>query len=740
MTLSSSLPTTKLKMGAENQVTTSAAVCCGACQTENPAAAKFCKRCGHPLLEPCFSCSSPVLLTQNFCVSCGADLEEALNGKHEQHQQSMTQAVASSKEHDFEHAYHLLNNIAQLKDFRFAEAADNAAKAIEKVNLLRSRSETLAQQNLARGKQAFDDGDHAEVVRLLESIPSRLMSDDAKKILSKVKSYVEEVEALENEARKAVSGKQWSRVGGMVSQLLVLSPENQIYLRLAKQVSEKLVTEAKRLLAEGSYDRASEKLACIPDVVRTQSQQQLGETIKNVCWLSKQVEVEPYATPMLGRIAVRYAKDASDHFNANEAAKELAVELRRSPRPPRMHFPKWKGSSDAWMGGSAGLLGSPSCVKLLDKSTFGANAGRFNNAIGLALQGLGQSRIREQFLPKKGILSSLVRRKNDWCWGIDLGASALKAVCLRKTENGFEIIDSYIKEFSSPVCRRGLDAGALSLVKPVVEAFLAEKKVNEARVWANLAASQLVTRFVRLPPVKNKQVDKLIESEINRKIPIPASDLIVFSSIAKLKKDEVHGRPAMLVAARKSVVERRIKLLETCGLELDGMQADPIALVNLAAYEFLDVWASEAAIGSSDLSSSSQGEPPFSEDQELTPAVALVDCGASATTVTIVSAETQWCWTLDTGGEDCTVLLARQAKTTHDAAEQLKRNPADLKCPSADYTLIEEKLDAMRLRLGAIVSDARKQNARFEIKSSWCMGGGSLTHQWVRRVMCKTPE
>src|SRR5215211_5200798 len=48
---------------------------CGACGTENPAAAQFCMACGARLDRRCPSCGTPAPPEARFCMTCGTQLD-----------------------------------------------------------------------------------------------------------------------------------------------------------------------------------------------------------------------------------------------------------------------------------------------------------------------------------------------------------------------------------------------------------------------------------------------------------------------------------------------------------------------------------------------------------------------------------------------------------------------------------------------------------------------------------------
>ncbi len=572
------------------------------------------------------------------------------------------------------------------------------------------------------------------VVKLLEGVPRRLLSDDAKKTLQRAKTFTEELASRESELQAAIADKDWPLVGGLIDRLLELVPQAKQYRQLGKQVSDKLITLAKRSLANSKYTAASDLLNSVPEIGRTKEFDRIRDSVEDVRWLSHQFDREPYATPMLGRLALRFAKEVPDNQEAQDLVKKLAAQLKSGERAPRTHLPAWKGSTDCWMGGTARMLSLPTSIDLGDQPLLRSRAGRFSVAIGLALQGLGEARTSEHFGPKQGLLRGFGRRKRNACWGIDLGTASMKAVCIEKSEDGLAVVDCFYQEYETPLCRASFQGDQLSVVEPVVGKFLEEHEIEGIPVWGNITGSQLIARFVRLPPLKDKQASALLTQEVAQKIPVPIDELSVAYWMQRVhgEDDAIYGRPAVITAARQTVIDERLKLFSELGLTLTGLQADNTALTNFAAFEFADFLSPREE----DQEDGDENNLPMSD--EKTPAIAILDCGASTTNLIIVSKETHWSWTGESGGEDLTSTLASVTKTTHSAADQVKQNPAMLESPSQYYQAVEQRQDELRARIETVLADALKQNKRFEIVQSWCVGGGCLAHEWIRRLMIES--
>jgi Tfp pilus assembly PilM family ATPase len=533
-----------------------------------------------------------------------------------------------------------------------------------------------------------------------------------------------------------------------MEELLELIPGNEQYLKLARKVTEKLLAASTKRFDRQDYRGAASLLASIPAQMRDHDYESARLRIENVEWLERQFAVEPFAMIALGRLAVRFEQETPHNPNAKQIKDELVRRIKSPVPDPRLPFHPWQGSRQSWLGGSVGYLGYPTCVDYEKPSQLTKLPGRFGIAIGLALQGLGVSRITEGFpVAKKNRLAMLVAKKPTSCWGIDLGTTGLRAVLLtiekvnpnnspakspeppvdtgkdRSTNAASVVIrvsEAYSEEFELPLCRLGNDLKSTECIQQAMARFLESVQEKEAPFWVNLPAGDLISRFLRLPPVKDKQAEAFLEVEAKTKIPVPLDTLDMIQWLGAVDSRSAYGRPAFLGAAKKSAVNARVDLLGRCRIKLAGMQADQVALVNYLSHEF-----GPELMGSS------------ADDSGCFPTFAIIEGGASFTTLHLVNNESFWFWSSESGGEDLTSTLARVGRMTMQAAEDLKRNPAKIDHPHDGFEPVEQRLADFRMRLKKVFAEGVQQNGRVRVDRTWCCGGAPLTHGWIRHMVIK---
>lgn len=728
--------------GADTFSSASQTILCGACQGANAPNAQFCKGCGHALYESCPGCSAPALLDQAFCGGCGHDLKKVLADQQKKFESWLAEAIELAKQQNYDRAKTYLERVSTVGDYRHRDWVDKAKAALGKIEAIAEREVGMAGARIERATEAHKLGDHAAVIELLDGVSENLLTAEARSMLSKAKTFRSELTRLESDAQQAISQKNWLLAGPLLDQLLTLIPEHPDYTKLAIGIAKKLMKAGQKLSDGHQYDDALLTLDSVPELGQDESYKALRKMIEHLKWISSQFSGAPFATPMLGRLAVRWTKDAPNDQGAAQWVQRLSRELREAPRKGANLFPELITDPKSWCGGSLGLLAWPQCVDGMDINELRGSGGRMNVALGLALQGLGRGRLKENFVPKKGVFADLKNRKKKTCWGIDIGSSGVRAICLELVEEQPTVVDCFIDEFDEPLCRRGAERDETQIVGQSVAKFIDEKDLSQSTVWVNMPANHLVSRFVRLPPLPDKTAQQHLENEIKQRIPIEFDELVAVRWIAPLNEETVHGRPAVVVAAKQQVVENRLEMLKAFGLTITGMQGDALSLVNLATCEFreqINIQDEEPEGKKSKKKSKEQEEESHAFNADAadapTPTVAILDCGAQKTTLVLVSSEAHWFWTVENGSEDITSLLAGATKSTHQAAEKLKRNVADLSYPATQYGTTENRLDETRSRLRMLLSDALSQNKRFDVIETWCSGGGVLVHQYLRRVM-----
>ena len=705
---------------------------CGSCGDANPTEAKFCAGCGHSLYEPCIGCNEPVRLAQSFCNSCGTNLDDALVNRKAKIENWLKEAVDMVKKSDFDAALGLLKRLSKDSDYRLAEQLEKVNQVVLRVAQLRDKNVADSSALQDKAHKAARDNDHDQVIALLERVPERLLSEQSATQLRQSRGVVDQTGALNTELKEAMASRDWCLMGGLVNQLLVLMPENANYQQIAAKVGKKLVAGAKQCFQEHQLSRAAKLLETVPDCQRDDAFETLSAEIDGICWLAHEIDREPFVSKRLGRMAVRLTQKCNNPEN-RKRVQQLSAQLQKELEPSHAMNP-WKGSRDSWMGAKVGVFSFPERIQCEDSlKERVANSGEpVAVAMGLALQGLGEGRVSESFLSvKKGILQSLSRRKSKSAWGIDLGTTAIRAALISSAEDGFRLDDFVVIPFANPTCRVTTEddsnANKEALIIESLTKFYNEHRdaISDIPIWVNLPSHDTVNRSVHLPPSKDKRATEALQQETRQLLPIDVAELAIVTWLAPSSEDPRRGRPALITAARKSVVETRVSLFQQASMTISGIQSAPLAAANFAHHAFSD------SLGTH-------------EDDDEKDVITLVDCGAISTSLINIGHRSLSIYSFENGGEELTKTVARKTKTVLATAEKLKSNPAAMEDPAAAFDRVEEKLLALRERLQRAVDSTTSGTLASKLESKtmqlWCIGRGSRCHGWIRHVLTNSND
>lgn len=720
-------------MSADASISSSASIECGACSGFNQADAQFCRSCGHSLYEGCPGCSKPVQITEAFCSGCGENLKLALETKFETIKRSIATAIDQAKQSKFTQALETLERISSRTDYRYKELAAQASEAAKLVKSVSEKMGVNAEQAIDMVRPQIEAGDHDAIVSTLADIPEILLPEDVRAALNRSKALIEQRDELVSASKVAIEEKDWLTLGPILETLITLEPDNPKYPKLAGQVGRKLLAKAVAYKNKGKYSKATAALDSIPDKYRGKDYDELRNSIETVVWLTAQFKNEPFDTPVLGRLAVRLAKEEPKNDRNAARVQQLSKNVKSGDRDPRSGLAYGSVPNKCWMDCKFEFLRFPQSLPKLGGDQLPLWAGRMNVALGLALQGLGLAKIDYNLMGSKGFIKKLFKKKHAVAWGMDIGSTAIKVVGLQLVEGNVELVGGFVHEFDEPLTRPGLSTSKEQLVSAAIEEILEKHDLENVPIWINQPAGDVINRFVLLPPVADKQAKELIEKEKKHRIPMDLDTLEVRTWTAPYDADSQLGRASTTIAVKKTAVEGLVDFLTEAGLNVAGVQADQIALLNLAYHELQEEFAEEE----SEDEEVDDDDDVVKEEVVKQDAVAIIHCGAEMTTAFVLSRRSHWFWSMENGGEELTKRLARQLKLTLSEAEQVKRKPHEIESPSVDYAPIELRLDEWRARLEKIVSEGLKLDPSLNVTQCFASGGGCYTHQWMKRILLK---
>ncbi len=229
------------------------------------------------------------------------------------------------------------------------------------------------------------------------------------------------------------------------------------------------------------------------------------------------------------------------------------------------------------------------------------------------------------------------------CWGIEVGAGAVKALKLEVVDDRPRVVDfAYIphaKVLSTPELDQE-DAKRVALGRLVTEFDL-----SNATIAVSVPGHSAFARFAKLPPVDPKKVPDIVKFEAVQQIPFPLEQVEWdYQTFVSPDSPDVE---VGIFAITKERINGELMLLRDMRIVPDLVTLSPVAVYNAMAYDL--------------------------QFTEKTQGTILLDVGTTSTDLIIADAGRVWIRTFPIGGHEFTKALVEQFKLSYPKAEKLKR-------------------------------------------------------------------
>lgn len=265
------------------------------------------------------------------------------------------------------------------------------------------------------------------------------------------------------------------------------------------------------------------------------------------------------------------------------------------------------------------------------------------------------------------------------CWGIEIGAGAVKAIRLERDGAGAKVTDFVVLPHKKVLSTPDLDP--IDATRVALGALMSQ--YGEAMKGATIAMSvpghSAFARFAKLPPVEAKGVKNLVKFEAVQQIPFPI-DQVEWDYQTFASNDSPDIEVGIFAITRERIDER-LNLWGEVGLTPDLITLSPVALYNAIAYDL-----------------------GFTES---TPGTIILDIGTTATDLIVAEGGKVWIRTFPLGGHHFTDTLATAFKLNYAKAEKLKRE-----AETSKYK--RHILTALKPVLGDLVQDIQRSITYYE--------------------------
>ena len=271
--------------------------------------------------------------------------------------------------------------------------------------------------------------------------------------------------------------------------------------------------------------------------------------------------------------------------------------------------------------------------------------------------------------------------------GFDIGTSSIKAVEIGYKKDFFEIQNWAVESIE------GADA------KGALKRLLTKMSIKDQEPVAAVSGKGTLIRYADMPRMPIEELRKAFLYEIDKYFPFDPKTIYTDCHIIDPQSKEKKV-PVLVVAAKKDLVDERIKLFKEVEMDLTYVTTNSIATAN--AFERL-VKKTEGATG----------------------ARVVLDIGEAVSNLMILDKNNSPCFTRDifVGSQDISKQIAQALGVSLPEAEKLKKEPGDK---------TNEVMQASQATLNNLIGETQlsldyfKTEKNATVTELFLVGGGSL--------------
>jgi type IV pilus assembly protein PilM len=228
------------------------------------------------------------------------------------------------------------------------------------------------------------------------------------------------------------------------------------------------------------------------------------------------------------------------------------------------------------------------------------------------------------------------------CWGIEIGAFAIKAVKVEGEPGSVRATDlaviPHAKVLSTP------DIEVADVVRVSLGTLVSQYDLSNSQIAVSVPGASAFARFAKLPPVSPKDVPNLVNFEAQQQIPFPL-DEVEWDYQTFVTKDSPEVEVGIFAITKDKIAER-LATLADANVSPDYLTISPIAAYNALAYDL-----------------------GFDESM---PGTIIADVGTTSTDLIIAEPGRIWIRTFPLGGHHFTQALVDAYKLEYAKAERVK--------------------------------------------------------------------
>jgi type IV pilus assembly protein PilM len=232
-------------------------------------------------------------------------------------------------------------------------------------------------------------------------------------------------------------------------------------------------------------------------------------------------------------------------------------------------------------------------------------------------------------------------------WAIDIGSNSLKALHLRPSDHGPEVVGFDFLEHARILNQDGVTADdRQEAIGETLHKFVEKHEPGQEQFALAVSGQNSFARFIKLPPVEKKRIPQIVQFEAVQQIPFDINEVEWDWQLTD-NPDSPDAEVGIFAVKNELVAEIMSHFArERLGVSL--VQLSPMAMYNYAMYDRKEISSGDKA-------------------------TVILDMGTDNTTLVVCNKNSVWQRSIRIGGNTFTEAIAEAFKLDFDKAEKLKR-------------------------------------------------------------------
>ncbi|MCK5553953.1 MAG: pilus assembly protein PilM, partial [Deltaproteobacteria bacterium] len=154
--------------------------------------------------------------------------------------------------------------------------------------------------------------------------------------------------------------------------------------------------------------------------------------------------------------------------------------------------------------------------------------------------------------------------------GLDVGSHSIKAIQLRRTFRGFELVGFREKK----IPREGETAPSDAVAQSLAELF-SEGRLSGDTVITSIPGHQVSARIIKLPFSDRKKLDQVISFEVEGYTPFNIEEMVVSYHVVNVEEGEAQ---VLALLVKKDVLRDHLEVLGRADISPKIVDVDVLAL------------------------------------------------------------------------------------------------------------------------------------------------------------------